>query len=865
MKTIKNKRMKRASKRQKSTTNTTKPKVKKSVKKSSNYLLYGLLAAVITFFVNYLFFINDGDTIFILSKNTVILTSLVLSAIVFYSIFKIDEKQAAIISKYTFLLLLIYGIFVGFIIPDKESTRDFIILYQKLTSFQNILIIPTIVIGIISVWIHKAKLQELINNLYAEKETEKQKISIKERIFNPVKQLFSKKELLSTSVLFVIIGISVFTLFYRLDYFDLYSDEGTTSQGAAGYYHSGEFKFWNFAQDKLLDIEYRRAIPHQFLVAQSYKLFGVSTWSTRFPSVLFGIIFIILGYFIARYFLKDSFSALLIVFSFSLYFEFLLLQRWGRMYAIIFPLFLYLFYLSYRFITEPLPIKYNKFNESSFFNKYLNYNYILLPVLIVFLVLNANLHINTLFFLAIFYLYILLRALIFKEKKYIPAIIIGIFLITAVIINPVLFKLSNITLFESDNYDVYLHFFFGYPFVWKTSLIILVVGVFVLIFSKNKEFVQKYLLLYSSAVFAWIFFGLVIVFSVSFRYMSFLAPLAIFLIIGMFVIVYKVLFNKYIHVVLAVLLVVSVLVQFSARYDNLYVENFVSPAKPSVAWKSIISNYKKGEVIYRHWSPILYFDDIDSSAIIKTIGSGKKHKMSLNTLLDSLKKYPSGWITWQTHNAHVLDPAIIEYCNIYFDKINGYAIDSLGVEIFHYTDSLIVDSTRFKFDRLLPIANLNLANDFSIAFMINSNNATIGSPFYFKKADKDIISVKINPDNKTSLLIDYQTEPQTKLESSISLSGTWHHITIYKNRQQVGLYIDGKLIKTENLNSALTDIVKFRVNTSFNGQLNDIRIYDFVLNQKQIQTVIQNTNNKDSEILLSEGNEFKTLFHWQKQ
>ena len=856
--------MKRSSKRQKSTIQTTKPKAKKSLKKSGNYFLYGLLAGIITFFTNYLYFSTDGDSIFILSKGVLILTSVVLSAVIFYSIFKVEEKQTANISKYTFLLLLLFSISIS-LIPIKEYSNEFVILYQKLIAFQNILILPSIVLGIISLWIHKAKLQELINNLYAEKETQKEKLSIKERILNPLKQLFSKKELLSTSLLFVIIGISIITLFYRLDYFDLYSDEGTTSQGAVGYYHSGEFKFWNFAQDELLDIEYRRAIPHQFLVAQSYKIFGISTWSTRFPSVIFGIILIILGYFVARYYIKDPFAALLIVFSFSLYFEFLLLQRWGRMYAVLFPSFLFLFYLSYRFLTEPLPEKFNKFKEDSFFNKYLNFNYLISPLILIVLILNITLHVNSAIIFAILFLFIIVSVLLFKEKKYIFLIILGTMIIIFQVFHPFLFRYKTFTFFEVDHSDIYLQFFFGYPFSWKTSMVILAIGISALLFAKNKFFTKRYLSLYLAAFFGWIFFALIINFSVSFRYMSFLSPLAIFLIIGLFVIIIKTLFNRYVHILLAVLLIASVLVQFNSRYDDLYVKNFASPAKPSVAWKKIIENYKEGEIIYRHWGTMLYFDDIDSTAKFKSIGSGKKYKLPLNILLDSLKNYKSGWLTWNTHNSHVILKNVQDYCNLYFDKVAGYGIDNLGVEIFHYSDSLLVDSTKFAFDRLLPIANLNLENDFSIVFLININEATVGVPFYFTKKNNNYISIGFNPVNDNSFLIDYKTDPPIKLKSSILTSNKWYHITLYKNAKQIGLYVDGQLIKNESLNSTLADIVKFKVNTTFNGQINDIRIYDFVLNQKQIQTVIQNTNNKNSEVLISENEEFRTLFHWQKQ
>ncbi len=839
-----------------------------SGKNTYNYLIFGLLIGIIVFIINYSFFIPDEYTLFQLSLSKKLFTfiSLVFGGIIFYSLFKIGDKLTVNLSKYIFLLLLLYSISIS-LIPVKEYSEDFLILYHTLTAFQTLFIVPTIALGTVSIWAHRFKLQEIVNDLFSKKEIPKEDLSVKDKIFNPVKHLFSKKELFNTIGLFIIIGISVLTLFYRLDYFDLYSDEGTLTQGAIGYYHSGEFKFWDFAKDELLDIEYRRAIPHQYIVAQSYKIFGISTWSSRFPSVVFGILLIITGYFIARYFIKDPLTALLIVFSFSLYFEFLLLQRWARMYALLFPSVLFLFYLSYRFLTEPLAPKFMKYSESSIFNKYFNFNYIILPFLLLILVFSIILHVNSTIILPALFLFVLISAPLFREKKYISLVIIGGILIISQIIYPFLFRYKTLTLFEVNNTDFYSQFFFGYPFTWKTGITILIIGISVLIIAENKILAKRYTLLYLTAFFGWIFFALIVNFSVSFRYMSFLSPLAIFLIIGLYILISKTLFNKYIQILLILLLVVSVFTQFKTRYNDLYVKNFASPSHPSVAWRTIIDNFEEGELLYRHWGTMLYFDDIDSSAEVKSIGSGKKYVLPLNILIDTLKNYKSGWLTWDTHNSHVLDPEVPEYCNIYFDKLHGYGLDTLGVEVFHYVDSLIVDTTQFKADRFLPAANLNLNNDFSLTFLFKINEASKGSPFTFQKGNEDVISIVFKPDDEHKLFIEYLNEPQIVIENSRTISDEWHHMTLYKktNNNELGLYIDGQLIKSKIIKELISGIIKFKVNPVFNGQINDLRIYDFVLNPNQIQTVIQNVNSVNSEVLISDDIEFRTLYHWQKQ
>ena len=843
-----------------------KPAPSKNEQISGNIIL-ALIIGVIIFVINYSFLIPDEYTLSLLSysKNIFVSISLIISVFVSYSIYRVEKKTTEIISKYSFLIFLLFSIFIGFILKEEKS-GEFIPFNQKLTIIHSFLLVPFTTLGIISIWINKVKLENIINKLFRVKKRLQKDLNIKKQILNPITNLFSKKGFHITVGLSFIIIISVFTLFYKLDYFDLYSDEGTTTQGAVGYYNSGEFKFWDFAKDEITDIEYRRAIPHQYLVALSYKIFGISTWSSRLPSVIFGLTFIILAFFIARYYIKDPLTALLIAFSFSLYFEFLFLLRWGRMYAIIFPLFLFLHYLSYRFLTEPYNRKPGKNKIDSFFKKYLNFNYKLLPFIIIILILTIKLHVNATILLPILFLYIIISAILHREKKYIPLIILGIIVVISQVINPILFNFKTFTLFEARHSEVYTRLFFAYPFSWETNIIILSLGLAILIISKNKLFSKIYTLLFVTAFFSWLFFALIVDFPASFRYISFLVPLAIFLIIGLFIIISKTLFNKYIQTLLIILLAASVFTQFQSRYNDLYVRNFISPAKPSVAWKTIIKNYKKGEIIYRHWGPMLYFDDIDSTAMFKSIGSGKKIKLPLSTLLDSLKNYKSGWLTWNANNSYIIYQDIQDYCNLYFNKKGGYGIDSLGVETFHYSDTLLVDTTIFQYQRSLPFANLNLKNDFSFAFLLKINDNTTGSPFNIEYENKNILTIDINSDKKPSLFIKYLAEPQTELKSSLLSTDKWQHVVIYKNSEQkIGLFVDGHFIKDEVVNSAISEIVKFKINTEFIGEINDIRIYDFALDAKQIQEIIKNTEISNTEELQSEGVKFRTLYHWQKR
>ncbi|NJO92170.1 MAG: hypothetical protein HC831_26790 [Chloroflexia bacterium] len=112
-------------------------------------------------------------------------------------------------------------------------------------------------------------------------------------------------------------------LFYELDSFDFWSDEKQTTQAAVGYYHTGEYYQWDFIKDEAnTGHKYNRALPHVWLVAQSYKLFGISEWSSRFVSAVSGILFIILGFFVALFFTKSRLAAILFILAVGLNYHF---------------------------------------------------------------------------------------------------------------------------------------------------------------------------------------------------------------------------------------------------------------------------------------------------------------------------------------------------------------------------------------------------------------------------------------------------------------------------------------------------------------------------------------------------------------
>jgi len=840
-------------KRTKNKTKQTKKVAPKKNQTKGNVLIAAVLG-IIVFILNYIYF--SENTLY-LNKFLVLLASLFLGGIVFYSTYNRNKRLANIVSKYTFLAILLYNILLSFILIDKTKILSY--FYQQLIDIQNVLFVPAIVLGIISIYINKNKLNLIIEELFNGKTVDNEN---KTRKLKPLKNFFSSKERLISLAFFIVLGISIFTLFYRLDYFDLYSDESQVTQGAAGYYYTGEFKKWDFVKDKIVDKPYKRAFPHLFLIAQSYKVFGITPWSGRFVSAFFGIILITIGFFISFYFTKNRKTSLFTIFSFAFYFEFLLLFRWTRMYAILMPLYLLVFYVGYKFINEKARIISLKNNK--FIVRYLGFNYRLLLPFVFLLVLNYYLHLNSLIILPFIFVFSLIALIWFKEKKHFTIIILGIiFFIIGINMPNFNRHLAHFSFFNIDNSEIYSNLFAGYPFSFSVNIIVLIIGLFILFISKNREFQKKTLYIYLSTILSFILFSYVLNYAVSFRYISFVSPIVIILILGMFFLIIKVLYKSAIRLIMGILVVVSVVIHINNRFDDLYERNFLSPAYPSIAFKDIIKNYKKGELVYRHWSPLFYLDKLDTTATVRLIGGYKGRPF--HEVIDTIQNYPGGWLTWHTHFRFNVDSLVRLYAETNFIKYHGHGVDTTGVELYYYNNKMLRDTSMFKYEMLFPLGNLNLENPYSISFWSALSGKTNQEMFTIQSSDNKLFSVETDSLN---LLFKYNSK-KDYIKTNVIKDNNLHHFVWYQTggniNDKFGVFVDGKKLYEKSLTEHTGSFAKFKINKKFTEYINDIQIYDLPLDQEQVKDIILNKDNLNFTKIFVNGEEHIPLYRWTKK
>ena len=744
--------------------------------------------------------------------------------------------------KYLFLVLILFY--------TAASLYNGFYGEEIFLNFQRIFQIPTILIGISALYFDKHKLSQTLNQLFnSDDELEKQ------NFIRRAKTFFSKKELLTIFLFILVLGTSAFTLFHKLDNFDIFSDEIQVTKGAAGYYFTGEYRQWDFIKEDLVGRPYIVAKPHLRIVAQSYKIFGVNAFAARFPSALFGVLLVAFLFLIGKYFIKDKYAALLTALSFALYFEFLFLGRWSRMYGILFPMFFLIFYWTFKFINAKNKLNFLNLNKHHLFNKYFNFNYIYLPFIIILLYISLYTHTNITVIFLIFLIYLFLAVLIFRnERKYLTAFLFAFIILILQILFPYKVNFNDFTLFGIDNSPVYNSAFFAYPFSVKTNIILLFVSFSVLFFSKNKDFQKKYLILFVTVTIPWIFFSYIIKYAPNYRYVSFLTPFSVLLIVGSFMLISKILYPRIIQIFLASLLIASISLSFSNHYKGLYEENIYSPAKPSVAQQAIVKNIKKGDVIFKHWGPKMYLKGIPKTTKFYDIGDYKGK--SLQVLFQMMSKHQAGWLTWFKHHEARLDQSFVAYCNLYFKKYAGYGIDNYGEEIYYFNQKMLKPLELFAYQQFLPAANLSLKNSYSFVFDLEITNNTIGS--IFNLSEDSLIDINCFVQNKNLII---KTSENDSIFIPLSENQKKQIIWTF-NTEKSSLFLNGKKIAEKNMNLQ-ANLVKFTINTQFNGKINNIKIYDFIPNTEQIEVISKDKN--ISEELKADNKIFRTLFLWKKR
>lgn len=492
------------------------------------------------------------------------------------------------------------------------------------------------------------------------------------------------KQHLLIMLLLVVVGAAL--LFFRLGEHDFYEDEFQVISAAAGFLHSGEFQSWDWIGSQVTGSIYDRAWPHTWLIAQSFRVFGVSEWSARLVSALFGVGFLIGLYFFARYFANIQ-VALLSLLSAAFYLTFINIFRKTRMYAMLLPIFLLLTYLIYRGLTgDWVPKTKIKFLDK-FLQKYLNfdYRYILFALPIFFL--NYHIHLNSLVIVLATFIFICWMAIVEKSSKYRVLVWLGLAGLLGLLLVDLFdlpirlpWVLDTITLLEQRN-DIYFQFLFRYPFGMLTGSLLVIYIVYRLIKTKpvsQKQIRLMYLLVIT--ITSALFFSYFADRYSSFVYISHVVPLALILIMaGVWKITARWLSQS---TLLKGATVILVLVHFLMGM-NAFFNWERSYGDYSTAYQIIVENYDdENEVIFGQYLRTYYLQPLNQ---INHISMLNRQRYSYDQFLADLEQQPSGWIVWETRKAYHIEPQILTFIDTHFIKLHGEGIDNTMVEVYYYS------------------------------------------------------------------------------------------------------------------------------------------------------------------------------------
>lgn len=202
----------------------------------------------------------------------------------------------------------------------------------------------------------------------------------------------------SLITLFIIILLGAGLRFYNLGASSFDRDEFFELNTSYGYFKTGQWMAWDFNNEKPFegalqdDTSTERAEVFRWQLAQVYRFAEPTEANTRAISAIWGVISVILIYFIALSFTGNKYIALIAAFLTAVGESEIIYGRRLRMYAMFFPVYLFFSWMLYKFYEEKYQGKIKFFQIAS---RKLDINLLyFLPVAIAGLV-SLNVHFLT--------------------------------------------------------------------------------------------------------------------------------------------------------------------------------------------------------------------------------------------------------------------------------------------------------------------------------------------------------------------------------------------------------------------------------------------------------------------------------------
>ena len=473
-----------------------------------------------------------------------------------------------------------------------------------------------------------------------------------------------------------ILGSAIYL--YQLAYYDWLPDEPLVVGAAKGYLETGTYVRWDFWMNQGGLDEYDRAWPHTWMVAQSIKIFGLSEWATRIVSVFWGILFILIIYGVSSFFLQNRFAAAMVTFVCIMHPYFIVYFRRVRMYAVLTPTFVLLFYLTYQVLVTKKHYSWNIY-QNKWIRKYLNYDWNLVIGTLILFYFSLQIHVLSFILLPVVFPLIIYLLVVKKQTRLLIPMLIGGIGIFGLNYNYLIKHIQKHFSFFGEYSPNYISDLLNFPFPIYTTISILFIGLMFLWLSKNQT---RTFALYFLLGITFIVYVYTINYHVHFRYILHTIPFVYILIIGILLKVNRLFSSKWQRTIIPSIIVLLSISNFANHYNWIYFK-FPEAQFSSKAYESIQNNIqsdKQGIIA-------LYFEGMYMQGMgnkTQKIDIPNKRQYSLEQFQRDLKQFEDGaWVTWATHKSYHIPPNIQNHLAQNCGKYHGYGIDDTLVEVYY--------------------------------------------------------------------------------------------------------------------------------------------------------------------------------------
>ncbi|MFC1756485.1 hypothetical protein ACFLY1_00865 [Patescibacteria group bacterium] len=488
-------------------------------------------------------------------------------------------------------------------------------------------------------------------------------------------------------ILVAILVIGTFLRFCKLGEVSFVADEFLDINAAYGYAQTGEWQAWDFNRsepaERINAASDNRAWLYRIQVATLFKYFPPTEAVARSVSAFWGIITIILIYFVATYFTGKRYIGLIAAFLFAVSIAGIEFDRKLRMYAMFFPIFLAFSWMLFRFFEE-------KYKGKIEFIKKINSKFGLnlvyaIPVAALGL-LSLHLHQLTANIAIIFAAYLIVNIIrkskekSLQKNKYsiILTLSILIFVVIRVILTDLVNSLTGGLKFFNDNYSYFSKIFIDYSHPLIATLFILL-GIYYIykVQEKKKEAIWltvSFVVIFLMAVFVWRR-------NAGPQYIFFIQSFEIILISsGIYLAMkfFKDNLSQYKKYACCAPLILSLLIFPNYGYffqeNNTYNQNSRSE---NPKYREIFGYFKKKKsesdvLITRDFRN--YYLSGEKVKIFDFGGELSKNKFSAEELQSIINEYPSGWIIYSDNDESYISKNAENYIESNMEKINAIPV-----------------------------------------------------------------------------------------------------------------------------------------------------------------------------------------------